>query len=251
MRAEQSYSPSKLLPYDIIRIIADMAKFYKFSHINRDMREKYNGIFYEKYILNLNNLKQDCYDYNTMSYEIPSINNLHGINPLAIKNIHSIDELQLIIENTEIQEIKFHSFFNQSLKNIFFPKSLTHLTLNRSFSHPLEEIHLPDSLTHLTIDFDRPLSCADRLESKDSLPIIGLKLPSSLKYLTFGYIFNKSINKVQFPNKLKFITFGNKFNQSINRVQFPESVTKITFSRVYKRHINDKIREKIKIKTKN
>ena len=74
-------------------------------------------------------------------------------------------------------------------------------------------VHLPKSLQSLTLD----------------LPLSQFTLPTSLQNLTFGKLFNQSLEGVTLPSSLQNLTFGKRFSQSLERVALPSSLQKLTF----------------------
>ena len=75
------------------------------------------------------------------------------------------------------------------------------------------QVYILNKITHLTFDdnFDQPI----------------INIPNTVKYLTFGFYFNRSINNV-IPNGVIHLIFGCKFNLII-RDTIPNSVTHLTF----------------------
>ena len=57
----------------------------------------------------------------------------------------------------------------------------------------------------------------------------GIQLPSSLQSLTFGDMFDQSLEGIQLPSSLQSLTFGREFNQSLEGIQLPSSLQSLTF----------------------
>ena len=57
---------------------------------------------------------------------------------------------------------------------------------------------------------------------------IKCKIPNCVVFLKFGWCFNKPLNNI-IPNSVKYLTFGNHFNQSIDVNNIPNSVIELTF----------------------
>jgi hypothetical protein len=77
--------------------------------------------------------------------------------------------------------------------------------------NPLEW-HLPKSLRNLTLgwDFNRSLE--------------HVNFPSGLQSITFGVNFNQSLEETHLPNGLRTLILGEMFNQSLDRVTLPSSL---------------------------
>ncbi|EFA80698.1 hypothetical protein PPL_06282 [Heterostelium album PN500] len=58
-------------------------------------------------------------------------------------------------------------------------------------------------------------------------------LPSSLKKLSFGDVFNKDLDRESFPDGIEVIRFGENFSKSIEPGVLPVSLKKISFGPVY------------------
>ena len=54
-------------------------------------------------------------------------------------------------------------------------------------------------------------------------------LPCSLASLTFGNMFNKSLERVTLPSSLQSLSFGARFNQSLKRVTLPSTLQNLSF----------------------
>eukprot|EP00435_Cladocopium_sp_Y103_P039421 s2269_g10.t1 len=55
-------------------------------------------------------------------------------------------------------------------------------------------------------------------------------LPSSLQSLSFDWEFNQSLERVTLPSSLQSLSFGYMFNQSLERVTLPSSLQSLSFS---------------------
>ena len=97
----------EILPNDIINIIADMAKFYKFSHINSTLRNKYKHLFYEHYTLDLD--------------KIDSLNILNIDDVVNIKNITRIHDI-LYFVGVSLTTLTFGYGFNKPINEVKFPE---------------------------------------------------------------------------------------------------------------------------------
>ena len=56
-----------------------------------------------------------------------------------------------------------------------------------------------------------------------------VKLPKTLRNLTFGISFNQSLVDVTWPETLQSLTFGSEFNQPLDHVKLPNSLQHLTF----------------------
>eukprot|EP00913_Durusdinium_trenchii_P011249 g10563.t1 len=91
----------------------------------------------------------------------------------------------------------------------------------------LSDIRLPDSLKHLTfgMDFNASLDNA--------------KLPSKLQSLTFGHDFNESLDHVKLPDGLQSLTFGHDFNESLDDVELPDGLQSLKFGSKFDQSLED------------
>jgi hypothetical protein len=55
--------------------------------------------------------------------------------------------------------------------------------------------------------------------------------PSNLQSLTFGFMFNQSLEGVTLPTSLRSLVFGEKFNQSLLEVTLPGGLQSLTLGR--------------------
>ena len=188
------------LPYEIIKLIADLAGFYKFNHLNKNLREKYNKLFYENHIVNIKkiNSKDKSIEKNTIH-----LGKIQFVYPL------------LYFDTTSLTHLTFDDEFDQPLNNSL-PKSLTHLIFGKYFNQPLgDSLKYLIHLTHLDFShsmFNQPID--------DSL-----KYLKNLTHLTSSYYFNQSINNL--PNSLTHLTFGDGFNQSLSKAKALLSIDNI------------------------
>eukprot|EP00435_Cladocopium_sp_Y103_P054702 s1039_g17.t2 len=86
--------------------------------------------------------------------------------------------------------------------------------------------HLPKSLRSLTLgwDFNRSLE--------------HVNFPSGLQSITFGVNFNQSLEETHLPNGLRNLTLGEMFNQSLDRVTLPSSLQSLTFGSCFNRSLD-------------
>ena len=117
--------------------------------------------------------------------------------------------------------------FNQRLKNVKWPQSLTDLALGDKFNNDIEGTNLPSSLQYL------------KLGHRFDQPIANVSWPKSLKELTFGIYFNQPIANVSWPKSLKELTFGIYFNQPVAGISWPPSLTRLTFGFKFNQPIDD------------
>lgn len=91
--------------------------------------------------------------------------------------------------------------------------------------NPLEW-HLPKSLRNLTLgwDFNRSLE--------------HVNFPSGLQSITFGVNFNQSLEETHLPNGLRTLILGEMFNQSLDRVTLPSSLQSLTFGSCFNRSLD-------------
>ena len=91
--------------------------------------------------------------------------------------------------------------------------------------NPLEW-HLPKSLRSLTLgwDFNRSLE--------------HVNFPSGLQSITFGVNFNQSLKETHLPNGLRTLILGEMFNQSLDRVTLPSSLQSLTFGSCFNRSLD-------------
>ena len=61
--------------------------------------------------------------------------------------------------------------------------------------------------------------------------------PTSLTNLTFGDMFNQSLQGVILPSSLQSLTFGETFNQSLQGVTLPSSLQSLTFGHTIRRSL--------------
>lgn len=112
---------------------------------------------------------------------------------------------------THLRELTFGARFNQPIDLLIICESLTHLTLGQNFNCPLP--FLPASLTHLTLGscFNRPFQAPHYyLTTLPNLPFF-----PRLKFLSFGYSFNRPLNYVSNCPVLETLILGELFNQSL------------------------------------
>ena len=64
-------------------------------------------------------------------------------------------------------------------------------------------------------------------------------LPSGLHSLTFGTFFNQRIDNVTLPSDLQSLTFGFSFNQSMNNVALPSGLQSLTFGIFFNQRIDN------------
>lgn len=72
-----------------------------------------------------------------------------------------------------------------------------------------DEMYLPKGLKSLSFGFE----FNKRLDR--------ISLPSSLESLAFGYCFNKPLEHLKLPDGLKSLTLGSNFQQSLEFVELP------------------------------
>lgn len=108
------------------------------------------------------------------------------------------------------------------------PSSVTHLVFSDYCNQHVYENDLPASVTHLTFSDYQNVTY----------------IPNTVTHLTFGYWFDKSIDKIM-PLSVTHITFGENFKQSIN--DLPESVVEVTLSTTYRARISKHITNRVKI----
>ncbi|CAE7567303.1 unnamed protein product [Symbiodinium natans] len=67
---------------------------------------------------------------------------------------------------------------------------------------------------------------------------LDVDLPSGLQTLTFGEMFNQSLDQVQLPSSLQTLTFGEDFNQSLENVQLPIGLQTLTFGKMFNQSLD-------------
>jgi len=125
-----------------------------------------------------------------------------------------------------LETLAFGDDFNQSLDGVELPPSLRSLSLGLAFDHPAPR--LPSSLRVLRIaNYSKRDWCQLQLpEGLEELlvgdgSVSGLRLPSSLKKLEFGYSFNDSVSDLELPSSLQSLIFGWRFNQPLSGLRLP------------------------------
>lgn len=64
-----------------------------------------------------------------------------------------------------------------------------------------------------------------------------MKLPSSLRFLSFGDNFNQSLENVALPSSLDTVSFGHNFNQSLKNVDLPSSLKTLSFGHDFNQNL--------------
>ena len=105
------------------------------------------------------------------------------------------------------------------------PKSLRTLTFAPGFNQ--DRMRLPEGLQHLTFGsmFDHSLD--------------KVTLPSRLQSLTFGNHFDQNLDKVLWPAGLQSLTFGVCFNQRLDKVMWPASLQGLTLGAHFNRSLDN------------
>ena len=90
------------------------------------------------------------------------------------------------------QVLSFGSWFDQSLKDVIFPDSLTTLDLSRDFNQQIDDVVWPKRLARLTFGFffSRSIEAAAK------------NWPPTLEYLQMGDCYNLPIRDVEWPGGL-------------------------------------------------
>jgi hypothetical protein len=112
---------------------------------------------------------------------------------LVFKNVSSLEDLQMALDNDLSVHLKYLSFdncFDQSLENVKLPDGLTSLHMGGWFDHSLDHVKLPAGLTSLYLgdSFNQSFE--------------NVKLPDLLTSLNMGWIFNYSIENAKLPDGL-------------------------------------------------
>eukprot|EP00438_Fugacium_kawagutii_P034288 Skav220345 [mRNA] locus=scaffold2224:151673:170259:+ [translate_table: standard] len=119
-----------------------------------------------------------------------------------------------------LRSLAFGRSFNQSLKSRVLPAALESLTLGREFNY-FQDLTLPSGLRHLTVGslFNESLQ--------------QVNLPRGLQSLVLGNSFNQVLEKNALPASLERLTFGYQFNQSLEHVNLPRQLRSLTFGRKF------------------
>lgn len=121
------------------------------------------------------------------------------------------EPIDLINFLDHIESIKFGYWFNQSIINVEWPKSLKELVFTGEFSQSIDEI--PDSIEILKFGYSFNYKIN--------------KLPSSLKKLVFGKKFNQSLDNVKIPVLLSTIIFGDDYDKSLDNIKLSSNINKL------------------------
>eukprot|EP01133_Synstelium_polycarpum_P020056 gene20056-24053_t len=151
--------------------------------------------------------------------------------------------------------LKVGDLFNQDIVEGRFSGciALRHLILGYEFDRRILPGGLPETLEELELGFryNRPLGQAlSTLKSLRYLSFGGMydhqiqsqELPASLGYLKFGSQFNRPIRPYTLPPKLKTLVFGFNFNQPLYNCCpsiIPESVTRLSLGRYFDKHLDN------------
>ncbi|GAM27799.1 hypothetical protein SAMD00019534_109750, partial [Acytostelium subglobosum LB1] len=112
--------------------------------------------------------------------------------------------------------------YNGSLRVGLIPNSVTNLTFNcYRFGGAIETGYIPESITRL--DFGHNFNW----------PIIKECLPSSIKTLMFGDLFNNYIEPGALPKSLTSLRFGYGFSRDILIGELPSSINHLEFGNIY------------------
>jgi len=146
-----------------------------------------------------------------------------------------------------ITHLEFGNYFNQPVKNAI-PTSVTHLIFWGHFNQPLNG-NIPVSVTHLRISRYFNQSIKDLsithliLGTPPNSQLIG-NIPASVSHIIFEDYFNGSI-KNYIPSTVKYLKFGYYFRQSLDDI--PLSVIEVTLNQKYDQQISEHILKRVKI----
>jgi len=136
-----------------------------------------------------------------------------------------------------LTHITFGFYFNQPCDKFSLPKSLTHLSFGANFDQPMDDTCIDGtvSLTHLTFGtfFNKPVNCLSLAKSLTHLkfgyyfdqPIENVIFSTQLTCLEFGDRFDQPLG-TNLPDNLKFVTFGYNFNKSVDNL--PKTITHLS-----------------------
>ena len=115
------------------------------------------------------------------------------------------------------------------------------LLLLRFFSgFRLDCFHLPSGACILRQGFlSLPLSVQSPVLTGVRLTTYGLRLAHALFFLTFGNMFNQSLEGVSWPRELQNFTFGHYFNQSLARVSWPNGLQTLNFGMDFNQRLEE------------
>ena len=151
--------------------------------------------------------------------------------PSHILDIKTSFDFNKTIDNikfpSHLVRIDFGPKFNQVLDNVLFPDTVEEITfgINNNwsfFDQSIKNIKFPKLLKRF---YNTGSGCNESIDD--------VIFPNSLEILSLGYKFNQPIDKVKWSQSLKKITFGCDFNQSLENVKFPESLDTLEFYQTY------------------
>ena len=72
----------------------------------------------------------------------------------------------------------------------------------------------------------------------DRTPALLHNLPQSLRTLTIGECFDKTLDKVTWPKGLQSLTFDGNFNQNLDNVTWPAGLQSLTFGQFFNQNLD-------------
>jgi len=184
----------------------------KICYLNKKLYINFIIFCYKFSFVPLNFNKKEHLCYKNINHKIRSNFDMFTIfadNGTKINSINIFEQIQYVdcINNV-----------NNLYKIIdFIPIKLKYINFGKHFDIPWDKKLLPDTVE--SISFHK--------KNKFNFNIHSNNLPKYLKKISFGYMFNKSIDNL--PESIEVISFSNnsKFNQIIHK--FPTSLKEISF----------------------
>uniref|UniRef100_A0A6C0CB70 F-box domain-containing protein n=1 Tax=viral metagenome TaxID=1070528 RepID=A0A6C0CB70_9ZZZZ len=152
---------------------------------------------------------------------------INQIDVCKIQNLPYFDRFEsIILSKPETVPPKNAKNVYYRTNELVFPEFVTHLTYYHDYGSSLHPplIKIPDSVKYLTFGnyFNQNIDGC---------------IPTSVAHLKFGVFFAHSIKNC-IPNSVTDLTFGDDFDQDISG-NIPESVTDLTFGKSFNRSIDD------------
>jgi hypothetical protein len=150
-----------------------------------------------------------------------------------------------------LEKLIFLDYDYELLPNVL-PNTLKHLHFTNEWNHPLSSEILPASLESIhfgegyTQSLSNVLTHCYKLETLSlgvefNQPLLPGMLPSSLKYLTLSYDYNKPLELKSLPENLLILQCGQAFNQPILPGVLPNSLKKLIVGSYFKQKLEKEI----------